>query len=407
MKNLFLIIAAGMLFAVSSCKKEFDSPPVKTVPVGNILTIDSLKKMLATSSIVHFTQDYSIYGVITADETSGNLYKSIFMKDATGAINLRLLTSGGVYQGDSVRLYLPGTVLSTYNGMVQLDSVNTDNNIIKQKSGLVVVPEVVSISQINSSMQSRLVKIDNVEFIAGDAGTTYANAIAQTSANKTIEDCNGNTIILRNSGYANFAGSTTPTGKGSVIAIVGVFGSTLQLFIRSVNDVDMSGPRCGGSVLPYLSKNFDDGSITSGGWLNYTVSGSIPWTLFSGDIATISNYNGTANIACETWMISPSIDLSAATTPNLYFDNAYKYTGAALQLMISTNYSGSGDPNLATWTNMTSSATWSTGSFVFVNSGAVSLSSYKVNGVHIAYKYTGTSSSGSTWEVDDILVQEN
>jgi hypothetical protein len=405
----YIPFVAAVLAVISSCKKEFDSPPVKEIPVGSVITLDSLRGMF-TGTPIKFTQDYSVYGVITADETSGNLYKNIYMSDGTAAINLRLLVSGGVYQGDSIRLYLKGCVLSQYNGMLQVDSVNTDNNIIKQASGKVVIPETVTISQINTNLQQlegHLVKIDSVQFIASDAGTTYANAVTQASASKTIEDCSGNTVILRNSGYANFAGSPTATGKGSVIAIVGDYNNTVQLYIRSINDVNMPTARCGGASLPYLSKNFDDGSVTSGGWLNTQVSGTISWGLFSGDIASISNYISPSNYACETWLISPAIDLSGATTPNLYFESAYKYTGPALQLMVSTNYSGSGDPNLATWTNLTSSAIWSTGNFVFASSGAVSLNAFKVAGVRFAYKYTGTSSSGSTWEVDNIVVQEN
>jgi hypothetical protein len=72
--------------------------------------------------------------------------------------------------------------------------------------------------------------------------------------------------------------------------------------------------------------------------------------------------------------------------------------------MISSNYT-SGLPSTATWTPLTYTA--STGGFAFVNSGNVSLSAFKTAGVTIAFKYTGTSTSGSTWEVDDIAVTEN
>ena len=410
MKKIISLISVIAISMVVSCKKEYDSPPKKEIPVGMVITIDSLRNMFQGSSI-HFNEDYSIYGVITADETSGNLYKNVFMQDATGAINLRLLTSGGVYQGDSIRLYLRNCVLSKYNGMIQIDSVNTDNNIIKQATGKVVVPQTVSsITQINSSLQSHLIRLDSIEFVPIDAGTTYADAINQMSMNKTIEDCSGNTILLRNSGYANFAGNTTPTGKGSLIAIVGEYNGTMQLYIRNLNDVQMSSPRCPGSVIPYLSKDFEDNSLTSGGWHTEQVSGlNINWTTatFGSTLAKCSNFISPTNYPCETWYISPSIDLSASVIPNLYFDNAYKYTGAGLQLMISTNYSGSGDPNLAIWTNLTTSAVWSTGNYVFVNSGAVSLNAYKTSGVRIGFKYTGSASDGSTWEIDNVLVKEN
>lgn len=410
MKKIFSLTILSIISVLLSCKKEYDSPPIKEIPVGMVITIDSLRNMFQGSSI-HFNQDYSVYGVITADETSGNLYKNVYMQDATGAINLRLLTSGGVYQGDSIRLYLRNCVLSKYNGMIQVDSVNTDNNIIKQATGKVVTPQTVTLSQINTGLQSRLVKIDSVEFIPNDAGTTYADAVNQMSMNKTIEDCSGNLVLLRNSGYANFASNITPTGKGSIIAIVGEYNGTMQLYIRNLNDVNMPAPRCAGSVIPYMSKDFEDNSLTSGGWHTEQVSGfNINWTTAtfgSTTFAKCSNYIAPSNYACESWYISPSIDLSSSAVPNLYFDNAYKFAGAPLQLMVSTNYSGSGNPNNATWTTLTSSAVWSPGNYVFVNSGAVSLNAFKTSGVRIAFKYSGSATDGSTWEVDNVLIKEN
>jgi hypothetical protein len=160
----------------------------------------------------------------------------------------------------------------------------------------------------------------------------------------------------------------------------------------------------------YLKKNFNDGSVTSGGWATKNVIGSINWatsTLGSWvnkPYAQITNYVSPSNFACETWLISPLMNLSNSTNPVLSFQNAFNYTGPALQLMISTNYT-SGLPATATWTPLTYTA--SAGGFAFANSGNISLSAYKTAGVTIAFKYTGTGSSGSTWEVDDVAVVEN
>ena len=409
MKKILLLLTAVVALSQTSCKKEYDSPPEKTVPVGMVITIDSLRNMFQGVN-VKFTQDFSVYGVITADETSGNLYKNIYMQDATGAINLRLLTSGGVYQGDSVRLYLKGCVLGKYNGMIQIDSVSADNNIIKQATGKVVVPQTVTISQINSSLQSHLVKIDSVEFIVTDAGTTYADALNQQNMNRTIEDCSGNTIIIRNSGYANFAGNVTPTGKGSLIAIVGEYNGTMQLYIRSVNDVNMPAPRCAGSVLPILYKDFEDGSATSGGWTIQNVTGAVNWTAntmgsnFGSYYGQCTNYSGGVNTACETWLISPAMDLSGTTNPVFTFENACNYTGAAIQVYVSTNYA-SGTPGAATWTQLTPAL--SAGGWAWINSGVLNLSAYKTTNTRVAFKYTGTANDGKTWEIDEIIVQEN
>ena len=139
------------------------------------------------------------------------------------------------------------------------------------------------------------------------------------------------------------------------------------------------------------------------------VIGTLNWTVgeFGGQsYGNMSNYNGSTNEINESWLISPSIDLSGATTPALSFNNAYSYTGNALEVLISADYSGNGDPNLATWTSFTGGALWSSGFFEWVNSGPLNLSSFTQNGVYVAFKYIGSASDGSTWEIDDIKIEE-
>lgn len=400
-------MAVALVTGLVSCKKEYEIPPLTTVPTGNVITLDSLRNMFQGAPVRFTDQDMSVYGVITADEVDGNLYKNVYMQSGSAAINIRLLNSGGLYIGDSVRIYLRGTVLSKYNGMLQLDSVDTEKNVVKQASGIAVEPTNIDLTDLNSSLQSRLVRINNVEFESGELGKTFADGTNQVTENRFISDCAGNTAIVRTSGFANYANQPLPGGKGSIVVVVSEFNGDIQLYIRKLAEVNMTGPRC---PAPYLSKNFEDNSITSGGWSIQNVSGSVNWTTngvgsSSGNYyAQCSNYIGGSNQACDTWLVSPSIDLSTSANPALSFINAYKYTGAPLQVYVSTDYV-SGLPATGTWTPLTS-WTLSPGSFTWVNSGYINLSTYKTNNVHIAFRYTGTTSNGSTWEIDDIKIAE-
>jgi hypothetical protein len=402
------ICISVLLIIASSCKKEFDAPPAKTIPVGQVSTIAELRAMY-TGSTITFAEDRSVYATVTMDEKNGNLYKNIYVQDPTGAINLRLLNSGGLYQGDSIRIYLKGTTLSKYNGMMQLDSVNTDLHIIKQKTLVNVSPTVVTIDQLNTSLQSMLVKLENVEFKTSELGTTYADAVNQQTKNKTLVDCNGKEVIVRTSGYANFASQKLAEGNGSIVAVVGEFNGTIQLYIRSVSEIIMNNARCSG-IPDYLRKDFEDNSSSSGGWTIQNVTGSVNWSVNSvgansgSYYGQCSNYIGGSNQACETWYISPSVDISGSTNPVFTFLNAYKYTGSPMEVYVSTDYS-SGLPSTGTWTKLTFTA--SSGNFAWVNSGNIDFSTYKSSNVHVAFKYIGSSSNGSTWEIDDIIIKEN
>jgi len=411
--TIFTILASSFIFIIG-CKKDYDSPPVTILPTGNIITIDSLRNIYVSVDST-FTDDISIYAVVSADEMSGNLYKNLYVQDGTNAILLKLTSSSDktFFEGDSVRIALKGTIISRYKNMLQLDNVDPTQNLIKQSGkNINITPKVVTINDlalvgIYSPYQSQLVQLNNVEFACSDICNAFADPIAQTNQNRTLTDSLGNSIVVRTSGFANFSGTSLPQGKGSFVAIVSQYNTTVQLTIRKLSDLNLTGtrknvcPNC-----PFYKKNFDDGSITSGGWESQIVTGTYNWTIGTiggGSYAQISNYNA-GNTATETWLISPDFDLSTTTNPVLAFQNAYKYTGTALKLFITTNYTG--NVSTTSWTDITSSATWSTGAFTWTPSGNISLSAYKQAGVRFAFKYVGTAIDGSTWEIDDITLTD-
>jgi len=169
------------------------------------------------------------------------------------------------------------------------------------------------------------------------------------------------------------------------------------------------------SAQTYLpTKDFQDQSLTSGGWANQAVVGAANWTVSNTGSPTdyyvkATGYNSTtaANENAEIWFISPVINLSTATNPMLNFNNAKNYSGAPIGVKVSTNYT-SGAPSGATWTDITSSCALSTGGFAFVNSGNVSLSTYNGSAaVRVAFVYSSTTTAAATWELDDIQILEN
>ena len=401
------IAIIGLLASLSfSCKKEYDVPPISYPTDLGPITIDSLKQLQASIGSVSFSDDYTLRGIITMDENDGNIYKNVYLQDNTGAINVRLLTGGGLYVGDSVKIALKGCYLSRFNGVLQLDSVNTDVNVIKVSSGNVFNPEVTTIDQLTTNKESELIQLNNVQFVQWEIGQTYADKTNQISKDHILEDQNGNTIVVRSSGYASFADQTLATGSGSIVLIAAVYNGAMQLIIRDYSEINFNSPRFNGLA---VYKDFNDDEITSNGWTTQTIAGTFTqWETSSAGgapnpYASISNYNGSNEVA-DVWLISPSIDLSGYTAPKFSFDNAKNYTGPNLEVYISTDYV-SGLPSTGNWTNISSFANWSTGGFTFVNSGLIDLSGYGQANVHVGFRYQGGSSDGSTWELDNILIK--
>ena len=151
-------------------------------------------------------------------------------------------------------------------------------------------------------------------------------------------------------------------------------------------------------------ENFDD---SWGNWTTISVVGDEVWDrdntygINNTPCARVSGYNGAA-FDNEDWLISPAMNFDEYENESIVFFNAKNYDGPDLELKISTDYSGSGDPNIASWTDLTYNM--SAGSWDWVESGDVDLSAYNGENVYVAFKFTSTTAGSATWEVDDITI---
>lgn len=323
----FIVVSITTTFFFS-CKKEYDVPPLKKANDGEKITISAIKAKYKSNINYKFQNDSNLYCTVIADEVSGNLYKDVYVRDASGALHVKLLFGGGLFIGDSIRINLKGAYLNEYNRLIQLDSVDMEKNVVKLASGLNPQPEIMTISQIiantsaTNTVQSRLVKIENVEFLPADQNQPFADAIAKASVNRIIKSCSNASVTVRTSGYANFASKNTPAGNGSIIAIVSQYGSTMQLIIRNYNDLDMNGALCSVPVTtfaigtPVASINESFNGISSNAdfvltdWINYNQVGSVKW---KGDVQSstykcirASAYNS-GDASNVIWVITPPI----------------------------------------------------------------------------------------------------
>ncbi len=248
-KFITLIVAtAAVMFACVD--DNFDTPPISQIPVGDVYTIAQVKAFLTAGTYL-FAEDASVYATVTMDNETDNSYRTFFIQDATAAIACYQDVSGGVYIGDSVRIYLKDLIVMKYSELFQINSaagtgINVDDNLIKQGTNNKRVPEDATIEEILANKaywQGRLVKISDIQFIDSDTAKTFANSETLATENRMLQDNSDNQIIVRTSGYSTFAGANIPNGSGSLIAIVGQYNADMQLYIRRLSEVEMNNER--------------------------------------------------------------------------------------------------------------------------------------------------------------------
>ncbi len=152
------------------------------------------------------------------------------------------------------------------------------------------------------------------------------------------------------------------------------------------------------------------------GFTKYSVTGPQVWgcTTFGRDPANpagtaafesavqINGFNVT-NILNEDWFISPAFDLSATTYPLLAFWSRTAFNGLPLQLKVSTDYTGTGDPRNFTWTDIDGRFPLQT-SNIWTLSQQLNLAAFKSASTYFAFVYHSSADDGARWTLDDITV---
>lgn len=249
-----ILAVVAVIAGFAACELETDHPPFNTLSADKILEIEDLYQIYQDSGDNYkFTEDYMVYATVVMSDKSGNIYKEAYIQDETGGINLyRLDYSGLTNEGDYVRINLKDVAIKYYSGKMELvfeDVKDCGNQIIVQENNP-LEPQDITIDSLNTNnYEGELVRINDVQFAASDTSLTFAIFNGGSSQNRTLEDCNGASMIVRTSDYSDFATVQIPNGKGSIIGIattyIGYNGDvTRQLLVRSMDEVLMDSPRC-------------------------------------------------------------------------------------------------------------------------------------------------------------------
>lgn len=402
-----------------SCKKDMDKPEINQFPENNVWTVGQILDTLANGTFQfdkEWHKDAVVKGYVIADETGGNIYRTFYLRGTDGrciAVYRKGSSDGGsesynVKTGDYIGYKLYGSIISEYSKLPQIQVQEYDPNklIVIYERGCTdkVQPISTTIEKINAGEHlCDLVMLNNVQFDDSELGKTYADGTSNT--NRSLVSCDGDAIIVRTSGYANFAAELLPEGRGTLASIVSVYNTTWQLLVRNTTDVNMNGNRCGqgGDVmeLPY-NQSF---ASSFGTYATYNVLGDQTW-IIDFETAKMTGKVGSDYFANEDWLLSSPIDMTGEHVKVVinYLARYFTNFASELQLMVSEDYEYGEDPSDYTWTTVPveweNVSDWNT----FLTAEA-QIDGYIGKIITVAVKYVSPEGSCGTIEIKSIKVE--
>ena len=274
-KTFIVALSFSSLFILSGCLKgEFDTPPTggsdPEIPADQIVSLtEVMSKYYVAGKYTAIDLDKYVKGVVVADDRSGNFYKTLIVEDENSDLGIAVLIDENEIHstypvGKRVFIKLKGLTVSDYNGLPQI-GMGVDNSgssprlgyipsslmseiLVQGAFGLEVKPRIKKISELSSADLNTLIQLEGVQFSNVGADKKYANNTVDppVTINQDLVDCFNNKIIVRNSGYADFANEVLPDKNGTLTAVYSIFRADKQLFIRDTKDVAFDKDRCGG-----------------------------------------------------------------------------------------------------------------------------------------------------------------
>ena len=248
---------SALLLSLTACQSDFDMPDMveptyEGTPNITIAEIRAMGAGMTQNDTIRFADNLVLKAVVSANDKSGNIFKKIYLQDATGNIEMEVDQSN-IYTdypvGQELFLDLKGLSLSVYGGELQLGHPDAYNfrcpyvvfTAQAHKNGYpdvkkINLKEVSRISELGNADAFALVKFKNVRFKNGGK-----NKFAPKGENYTTEyllDSKGDSIAVRTSNYAEFAAETLPADYGNVTAILGRYNDSWQLTIRTLDDLE-------------------------------------------------------------------------------------------------------------------------------------------------------------------------
>lgn len=303
----YIFFALAVLGLATSCERlEWGAPDNvengveafgnKYIQVTNLKSIAEVKQLyqneINNNSLKLVKDPMQIRGIVVGNDEGGNIYNSLYIQDATGAIAISI-GQGGLFGpfaiGQGVLIELQGLYVGGYGKQPQIGTSYLNPNredatpqvgrmsryqwqehyrLLTKGDGIMdgIFTNPLECKWNLNSLDiaqycGRLITLKGVELAEADGTAVYAPSDGSVSltancANRVISGLSN--VVLRTSTYADFANKPMPTGRVDITGVATRYNDVWQILMRTENDIKESTTEAAPVAEPKGSGTLED-----------------------------------------------------------------------------------------------------------------------------------------------------
>ena len=303
----YIFFALAVLGLATSCERlEWGAPDNvengveafgnKYIQVTNLKSIAEVKQLyqneINNNSLKLVKDPMQIRGIVVGNDEGGNIYNSLYIQDATGAIAISI-GQGGLFGpfavGQGVLIELQGLYVGGYGKQPQIGTSYLNPNredatpqvgrmsryqwqehyrLLTKGDGIMdgIFANPLECKWNLNSLDiaqycGRLITLKGVELAEADGTAVYAPSDGSVSltancANRVISGLSN--VVLRTSTYADFANKPMPTGRVDITGVATRYNDVWQILMRTENDIKESTTEAAPVAEPKGSGTLED-----------------------------------------------------------------------------------------------------------------------------------------------------
>lgn len=233
-------------------------------------------KALYNDSTFQIHEELIIEGYIISSDQAGNFFSALHFQDSpqnpTEGFQIEIdqrdshlfypkgskiyIRLKGLYLGKSKDVFKIGGVFTSFGnisvGRLPTTVVN-EHIFLSCDDNVIIKPTQISIDEISEKHTNTLIELNSIEVIAEDQDKIFADA--REESERTLIDCNGDEIVLLNSGFSDFQDEILPRGNGTITGVLKRENDDYHMVVRDLEDLNFNQERCNVSQVEVSSSS--------------------------------------------------------------------------------------------------------------------------------------------------------